>query len=63
MNFLTEQAHNASQRISEAKQQRAGALQEAAYYHVKLVALESSSEGEVVWSEREHLTELGVTTF
>jgi chromosome segregation ATPase len=55
---LTEQARNASQRISEAEQQRAGAVQEAAYYRAKLAALESSSEGEVVRLERERLTEL-----
>ncbi|KAH9046305.1 hypothetical protein EDB84DRAFT_1586938 [Lactarius hengduanensis] len=43
---LTEQAHNASLRISEAERQRAGAIQEAAYYRAKLAALEASSEGE-----------------
>jgi hypothetical protein len=56
---LTEQARNTSQRISEAEQQRAGVVQEAAYYHAKLAALEFSSEGEVAWLERERLTELG----
>jgi hypothetical protein len=54
---LTEQACNVSQCISEAKQQWAGAVQEAVYYHAKLTALESSSEGEVQL-QHEHLTEL-----
>ncbi|KAH8990140.1 hypothetical protein EDB86DRAFT_3065324 [Lactarius hatsudake] len=55
---LTEQAHNASLRISEAERQRAGAIQEAAYYRAKLAALEASSEGEVSRLERERLAEL-----
>lgn len=55
---LTEQAHNASQRISEAERQRAGAIQEAAYYRAKLAALEASSEGEVARLERDRLADL-----
>ena len=45
-------------RISEAERQRAGAIQEAAYYRAKLAALEASSEGEVARLERERLAEL-----
>ena len=45
-------------RIGEAEKQRAGAIQEAAYYRAKLAALEASSEGEVVRLERERLLEL-----
>src|SRR6266404_721002 len=55
---LTEQAHNASLRISEAERQRSGAIQEAAYYRAKLAALEALSEGEVTRLERERLAEL-----
>ncbi|KAI0257057.1 hypothetical protein BJV78DRAFT_1159906 [Lactifluus subvellereus] len=55
---LTEQARNASLRIGDAERQRAGAIQEAAYYRAKLAALEASSEGEVTRLERERLAEL-----
>jgi chromosome segregation ATPase len=55
---LTEQAHNASLRITEAERQRVGAIQETAYYRAKLAALEASSEGDVARLERERLAEL-----
>ncbi|KAI0308283.1 hypothetical protein B0F90DRAFT_1665117 [Multifurca ochricompacta] len=55
---VADQARNASQRVIEAERQRAGAIQEAAYYRAKLAALESSSEGEVTRLERERLAEL-----
>lgn len=45
-------------RISEAEQQWAGAIQEAAYYRAKLAVLEASSEGDVAWLEWERLVEL-----
>ena len=45
-------------RINEAERQRAGAIQEAAYYRAKLAALEASSEGDVTRLERERLAEL-----
>jgi chromosome segregation ATPase len=45
-------------RIGEAEKQRASAIQEAAYYRAKLVALEASSEGEVGRLDRERLVEL-----
>jgi len=45
-------------RVGETEKQRASVVQEAAYCHAKLAALEASSEREVTWLERKHLVEL-----
>lgn len=57
-NALAQQTKQASEKISEAERAKASAMQEAAYYRAKLVALEATNESEVLRLERSRLTEL-----